>query len=399
MSNNSTKGFKVHDFIELFRFTPFVLNVSIPLEQQTNCPACQSTLEPIVGLVGNSNLTIRVGQCLRCGYVGYIERPSKDWMMRFYARTWDAHIAKGIEEVRNQPPLLQERKTSRIKSVGLIHQLNVDRRKTVCEIGCGYGSVLKYFKDEGFGRVIGIENSDHRAKVVQEAYGIPVLSGNFESDQVQKQLQAYAPIGLFFSHHVLEHTYNPFEILQRISALQDEGDHLILALPNVKGEHAGYLVFYLPHLHSFTKESLERLLNRVGYELVMDNSPDDGNIVIAARKVANPKSKLLLRSDYRAVTLAKIRKGLGLDQLTGNGLFQYHWLLGKEFDDALMSRKLPSVALEKARWYALKAVLATKAALKRYTSRHIFLVEPFDEPKTMFPIEIQYPEDIIFLTK
>mgnify|MGYP001560745597 CR=1 FL=1 len=388
------RGFIIQDMIEFFRVTVFDLKPSIPLETQSHCPACETFLETLAVLVGNSGRQqMRLGFCTTCGYVGYIDRPKKEWMVDFYSTAWDAHIAKSVQEVRNQPSLKDDKKSSRRLAVNLAESLHIPHVRPVCEIGTGYGSVLKYFKDAGYSHVYGTENSKHRAQAVSEAYGLSVFTGNFEGEDVQKELRRVAPIGLFFSHHVFEHVYHPAEVIRAIAALQQEGDYIILALPGAD-EHAAYGLFYLPHLHVFTKESLELLLNRFGYAGAGDASPGGDNMILAFRKVASPQKQFPLKTDYRAEILRKYRQGLGLEAMGDGKLFEYRWLVPHQgFDDAEM------IPVSRISWTFKKIVAFLKSKLKRFTSTHRFLVRPLEKRVTDAPIEIHYPDNIKLLMK
>lgn len=393
MTNHS--GFILKDFAEFGRFTVFDLPQDVVLERQAYCPACDTELRGLLLLIGRrGKQQMQVGVCQHCGYVGFMDRPAKEWMVNFYASVWDTHIAKTVAQVQQEPQLVQEKKPSRKLAGQLGVQLPADKNQPVCEIGSGYGSVLKYFKDTGFGRVFGTENSHHRASVVSHAYSVRVIPGNFESPDVQKELIQHKPFGLIFSHHVLEHTYAPAEVILHASRLQDEGGYLVLALPNVVGEHAGYKTFYLPHLHGFTKESLELLLNRFGYEIVEDVSPDDSNMIIAAKKVSHPKPRFTLRTDYYEKMLVKFRKGLMLNQLGNGKLQKYFWQMDpSNFDRASVE------PVSMARWYWGKLALWTKARFRRIVGSHLALVEPLVRRMGSAPIEIQYPGAIRLLMK
>lgn len=396
MSIKIKKGFQVLDTAEFHLVNVFELDRSIPLEKQDRCPACVVNLEVAVTLVGHGGKQqIRIGFCKLCGYSGYMDRPSKEWMVNFYSNTWDSHIVKTVDEVKALPDLMSDRKSSRRLAVGLIDLLPTDKGRPVCEIGSGYGTAIRYFKEKGFLHVFGTENSAHRAANVSAALGVRVLAGNFEGERVQEELEKEGPFGLLYSHHVFEHVYHPAEVIQAMADLQREGDHVIMALPNISGEHAGYAIFYLPHLHAFSKESLEVLFNRFGYELVADVSPDPSNTIVAFRKTDTPKPLLTKLSDYHRVVIDKFESGLGLKEIdTLPPLLEYRWLVpGKGSDDAQM---LPVSHLA---WYGKKALMFLKAKLRRHTSAHRFLVKRLYRRYTDAPIEIQYSGNIKFLMK
>lgn len=389
-------GFIIKDFSEFHRVRVLSLNADTPLDRQDLCPACRHSLWPVVSLVGfEGKQRIHVGGCDYCGYIGYIDRPVKEWIVNFYATSWDTHIAKTLGEVRNQSKLIREKKSGRIQAVSLVANLNIPRNRTVCEIGCGYGNVLRYFRDDlGFQKVVGVENSQHRSNLVQKAFDIPVFTGNFESKEVQNQLQRYTPFGLIFSHHVLEHTYNPEEVISSVAQLQQEGDYFILAIPDVAGEHGAYGVFYLPHLHAFSKTSIEILLNRYGYEVVKDYSPDSANITLLLQKKANLRQLFVRQQSYMPTIFNKLEKSLGVKKINAPA-GTLTWLVPhQKLDDAQFEQSSGLV------WHFKKGIQWAKAKFfKRYISSHAFFVSRLTKRYTDDPIEIQFENGIQFLMK
>lgn len=392
------KGINIKEVLQSSKLSLLTLDGKIPLDQWLNCPACEAGLKPVCRLVDGFRQEIRFGLCENCGYMGYMDRPTKAWMIDFYSRGWDKSFPRTIAEIKKGTVLPGKGvKPSRYLAASLIEKIKPDKKRPVCELGSGYGEVLKYFRDSGFENVIGVENSKHRAELVREALGFNILHGGLEDEKIQEYLSKQKPIGLFFSHHVLEHVYNPADTLKKISFLQNKGDYLILALPNAEGEHINLSLLYLLHLHSFTKESLEMLLNKNGYEVIVDNSPDDSNTIIAARKTQSPRPRFKTRGDYFDSVLKRIRKGLALDELKKTVWYALYWEQAPERDMAKV-KELGSGFWPKVDWYFKNKIAFIRSRLlKRFTSGYTMLV--FPEMIDSQGFEIRFPDKITLLTK
>lgn len=394
-----SQAIKIEDILQSSRVSLFSFDKNIPLDEWLKCPSCGTGLRPICILTNGSDQRIRYGLCEKCGYMGYMDRPTKEWMVDFYSKDWDRAFPKTISDIRNGTIMPGKGiKPSRYLAASLIERINPNKEKPVCEIGSGYGEVLKYFKDAGFKTIIGVENSKHRAELVKEALGFDILHGGFGDREIHEQLLKYRPIGLFFSHHVLEHVYDPSEVISKIHSLQEEGDYLILSLPNSDGEHINYALLYLVHLHSFTKESLELLLNKNGYEIVEDNSPDNSNIIIAARKTRNPQAKFQIKQGYFDSVSKRIIKGLALERMKEGELNKLYWEQGSEIDKAKLLPVYSSQFLQKIDWYFKNKIAYIKSRLlKRFTSGYTMFVAPVKTKGESF--EIIFPDKIKFLIK
>lgn len=397
---------KIEDIYTASRVRVFDLPEKIPLEEQDICPSCDNALKAVCVFSNSKNMQkVRFGLCDFCGYSGYMDRPSKEWIADFYSRKWDKKSPRSREDVIKSVALpKQGPKAGRWLTFSLADKVKVDKERLVCEIGCGYGEVLKNFENAGFKNLIGIEHSNHRADFVRKNFGFTVLDGEFENINLQSQLKKLRPIGVFFSHHVLEHTYNPAEIIGLISSLQNNGDYLLLSLPDSAGEHINYALFYLVHLHSFTKESLELLLNKNGYEIVADNSPDNTNIIIAAQKTANPTPRFKLNRDYYHSFMNRIENCFALSEMESNRLYNFHWEQKLDKQDSRSLYKVrPDGFLGKIGWNLKKITALSKARfLHRLFPGYQMLIKPIKQKFTPVkepPLEIEFKDSIKFLIK
>lgn len=307
-------GFKVERFRKLNNWKLLEIDVNIPLAVSLGCPSDENKLHTLCTFVGqNGTQKIRIGTCGECGYTGYVDRPTKGWIGKFYSESWDKgnpatqeervkieverrkkQFTEGYDKLMNRTYLLQDKLKGFLK-----------KDRPVCEIGCGYGFELEHLKEWGFQKTVGLEASPHRAEVARRAFGHEIFTAPFEDAELQAKLRASGLFGLIYSHHVLEHVYDPNEIIRLASSLQEEGDYFMITLPNFEGEFSLGTFFFLPHLHTFTKYSLAKLLAKYGYEVVDDSLSTKYEISFAAKKVSAPRVKEPEHKDFFELATAK----------------------------------------------------------------------------------------------
>jgi 2-polyprenyl-3-methyl-5-hydroxy-6-metoxy-1,4-benzoquinol methylase len=150
----------------------------------------------------------------------------------------------------------------------LIHK---DRR-TLLDVGCGYGHFAEYMAGNGW-EVVGVEPSNE-AREACSARAIPV----FESveDLRRNHTHGFSAVTLL---NVLEHVPDPADLLGDLRPLMTVGESvLVCKVPNdfsplqlaaqAKLERAPWWVVLPDHLNYFNFASLTRLLHRLGFEVL-----------------------------------------------------------------------------------------------------------------------------------
>lgn len=404
--NNS--GFKIHYFRDIRGYRILDVDKSIPLDLQEKCPACGVALKVFCILRGRSeNISIRIGCCEDCGYVGYIDRPTEEWMTNFYKKEWDKEGRLRLDdEFKRKKHRLAG---SQIKIAKLVRRLSLDFKRPLCDIGCGRGDMLRELEFIGFKNLIGVENSGHRGEVVRRRYGYKVFTGSFESENIFENLRHHAPIALFTLNHVLEHVYHPAKILKKMSVLQNYDDYLILAMPNARKEPRAIIVFWLPHLHSFTEIALEKLLNASGYEIVDDTLSSNEELVIVCRKIQNPRMRYKPEVTYFSKTLSGFTSYFRLAELEEEKRYIFSWMKAKTPEGykqvTLLTPTFRFYILDKFRqWFELwkerflRKLFRMKLPEKKRSFVMSSLRRRFVTPEESF-LEIQFAEDIQLIIK
>ena len=248
--------------------------MDMPLVRQSHCPCCEASLEPVVTMSGTVGPSIEVGACPRCGYVGYIDRPTEQWFNDFYASDWDA---KGKALAAIADAAVQSRIEVKEKALhpatGMIQRANVPKDSTILEVGAGFGWAARCVQRAlEYPNVVAVEPCEHRAKFIRDVFRLPVVP------EIQ-------PANLIYSWHVLEHVYDPAAWVAKCAAVQQPGDTLCISVPNQVGEPTMGVLLFLPHLHSFTMLSLTELLGRHGYVVADRVLSSCANLEVIARKL------------------------------------------------------------------------------------------------------------------
>lgn len=321
--NYEPAGFRIIRPLELLNWRPVVIDETVPLETWTACPADRLKLRALAALSASGGLIIRIGLCEQCGYTGYLDRPTRSWISRYYADAWSQGAEKDTASLRKKRQPDNPARRALTSALELIR----DRSRPILEIGAGYGTLLRFIQGQGFTKVMGLESSRRRAEAAAKATGLPMLAGDFEAGETQTELRKHAPFGLIIAYHVLEHTYDPGEIIAAASRLQNHGDLLVLGMPDVWSEPAMNIILFLPHLHSFSREALERILQHGGYKTVNAGFSDAQNITFIAEKTAAPSTVAATtpRNDYYQRAREKFRRELALNRLTPAGRQRYLW--------------------------------------------------------------------------
>ncbi len=139
------------------------------------------------------------------------------------------------------------------------------RNGRLLEIGCGHGWLLKLMKEWGW-EVLGVEWNPVSARIGKEKFGVDILDGDLTSQNLH---EGYYDV--IVMRHVLEHVYDPVQLLTDCSRLLKPKGALLIAMPNVKSLGSQWFGRYWRgltppwHLHLFTPRALEILLRKLGY--------------------------------------------------------------------------------------------------------------------------------------
>ena len=161
------------------------------------------------------------------------------------------------------------------------------RGDRILDAGAGGGEVVYVLRALGYD-ASGLEPDEHYARHAREALGLPVVTGF-----VQDATFPPDTFDVVTMYHALEHVEDPAVILSRLRGWVVDRGVLLIEVPNVEAvciapEHR----FHFAHFYNFSREALEGLGRKAGFEPVeTTTSPDGGNLVTLFR-AARPERAL-----------------------------------------------------------------------------------------------------------
>ncbi len=139
--------------------------------------------------------------------------------------------------------------------------------RRLLDIGCGKGEFLSQMKDLGW-QVMGVEPDAEAARIAQEKFQIPVLSGTLLENDIPNNY-----FDIVTMQHVIEHLHNPIETLNRIFHILKPGGKLVILTPNINSlvqvlmKKSWYPWDPPRHLLLFSPRSLKKVVRQVGFDI------------------------------------------------------------------------------------------------------------------------------------
>ncbi|MBI4686410.1 MAG: class I SAM-dependent methyltransferase [Nitrospirae bacterium] len=135
------------------------------------------------------------------------------------------------------------------------------------EVGCGSGKMLKQMQNLGW-KVEGID-SDHLGVNNARSKGLQVRLGSLKDQEYNDNC-----FNAIVMSHVIEHVYNPLELLSECYRILKQDGYLVITTPNSRS--LGHRIFkeafvHLDpprHLHLFAMPSLQYLIEKGGFRRI-----------------------------------------------------------------------------------------------------------------------------------
>lgn len=143
----------------------------------------------------------------------------------------------------------------------------------VIEVGPGAGHVLKWLADSGL-QVTAVEHSSILSKQLASRLNLSVINAEFETHDFGQ-----AAFDAFCSFHVIEHVSDPLVHLSKALEIVRPGGLAFVATPNATSWEQRVAPalgpnFDAAHLHIFSPESLTRACKKIGWEVVLLETPE-----------------------------------------------------------------------------------------------------------------------------
>jgi SAM-dependent methyltransferase len=231
------------------------------------CPVCDRS--DALTVVSCSDNGTETSLCIRCRHFYFSKRPTPAWFETFYQTEW----VKGRTHGKDDAPL-RTRIRSKVRALlGRASRSSVMRHADFCEhyvrgcgnvleVGAGSGRYLLPFAKRGL-KCYAVEPAPNSAAACR-AQGIEVLDSFIENADESN----YPSIDLLFSNHSVEHHFDPNHFFGFARRLLRPGKHVCVSVPNHDALFLPTECLFVLHPHSFTEQSLDRILRKHGFRTV-----------------------------------------------------------------------------------------------------------------------------------
>ncbi len=235
-------------------------------ETVKSCPVCAGTaFSPFLYCKDYlvSNQTFNIQACNTCGFRLTNPRPDASSIGGYYQS--DEYISHNDSGGGLIGTVYKGVRSYTLRSkLALINSLT-KKKGHLLDVGCGTGSFLETCQKDNW-QITGME-PDAGARSVAMAK----LNTTLASSLAEVPLKKYDVITLW---HVLEHIAELEETVNRFHQLLSDSGSLLVAVPNSDSYDADafgayWAAFDVPrHLHHFTPETIKRLFEKHGFNLV-----------------------------------------------------------------------------------------------------------------------------------
>lgn len=224
------------------------------MEDARNCVCCGGTTKP-TGVL-NRSFSSEYVQCEKCRHIQLAAFPDNDELDSFYETYSENRILSDslITEY-------QKRADAQVKYVFECLPLRQENGVRVCDIGCGYGFLLKAFSHM-VSKCVGIEvDAKCREYIKNTNKNISVLPPQHGLDSPLDILKGFT---LICMSHYLEHERHCDDLIGNLSVHGCK--YVFIEVPSEVNFFTGHLDD--AHIHHFNSNSLALLLNNNGYEVL-----------------------------------------------------------------------------------------------------------------------------------
>lgn len=149
--------------------------------------------------------------------------------------------------------------------------------KKLLDIGCGHGTVMEYAMDR-FDYVEGVEASEEECQIACSK-GLHVIHDFFTEQWDRK---GYSVV---VSTQVWEHLSNPRELMKKVNEILLPNGLVYIDVPIMRYKQGEYYGLFAEHINYWTVNSVARLMDICGFEIIKVAEVLDGNhIACFARK-------------------------------------------------------------------------------------------------------------------
>jgi SAM-dependent methyltransferase len=281
--------------------------MSTLLKNQVVCNLCKVDDASVLFPAGVAQLN-QIVRCNRCGLMYANPRKDADVVQ---IESWDDNpnwnMAKEHPQ-RFEKETLQVRDYTTTRS--LLNRLHPDRGKLV-EVGSSMGILLNEFKKDGWD-VLGVEPDRNGCRYATNQLGVSTVNTILDNAALPDD-----SVDVLVMLHVIEHVPDPLQTLGEVFRVLKPGGHFVMETPRydtlmfkILG-HRERSLGCDGHIYFFTTDSLRKLYEAAGFELVERNYV--GRSLTLDRLAYNVG--VISRSKRVKDAIARVSRRLGLQKV------------------------------------------------------------------------------------
>jgi len=230
------------------------------------CKSCEANHQFNAGdVTGTTSRTFAVVRCGECGLFSLSPRPRERELLSLYPEDYETFWPPLDEEPNHLVRWMRRRHYAlRCRTVRHAHPSGGQ----LLDVGCGTGGFLRELCCDDNWQGMGVDINESALSVARRQ-GVKVLCGQLRDVRFPN---AYFDVVTMWD--VIEHIPDPIGTLAEIRRILKPGGRFLLSTPNSKGWQARFWVSHwagwdVPrHLQVFSPQTLHRLLEETGFELV-----------------------------------------------------------------------------------------------------------------------------------
>jgi 2-polyprenyl-3-methyl-5-hydroxy-6-metoxy-1,4-benzoquinol methylase len=218
---------------------------------------------------------------------------------------------------------------------GELAQMFTNVPSLILDVGCSAGSNAALVKSRFPGsRAWGIEMNRDAAAIARQKLD-RVLQGKFEDFDLRKEGIAHGTLDAVLLTDVLEHMYNPWDVMVKLRPYMSPTGQLVLSIPNVRNlwlmdelskgnwTYAAEGLLDITHIRFFTRKEMIRFAEETGYRVLQARYSIDGRLAPLWQQHQGGAGPFNI--DLERMTLKNVTR----DELVELCSLQYYLLLEK----------------------------------------------------------------------
>jgi len=230
-----------------------------------DCIVCEN--EILKELSTKSYLKLGVFYCEKCGLysVGKSEDEIKERITELYeGEFWGTTIEDAIDA--NFTDIDSQGKKRNWVSQYSYCKPYLEDKKNILEIGAGAGYALIWFEEEGY-KVTGIEPDPKNVELINKRLNQgKCIAGYVEEIDLDVKFE------IIWMSHVLEHLIRPDLFLEKIKKNLKKDGIFFIEVPDCGNEKTFHDSLLNPHTFHFSKTTLTKLVERIGFKVISCDS-------------------------------------------------------------------------------------------------------------------------------